>query len=305
VADAVHPAGIASTAAPARASRFSLSPWVQTVVDAFAFWRMRIGFAIVLLIALVALLGGLLAPHSASELVGPPFSGPSADAPLGTDYLGEDVLSRLLLGGRSVVWMSIAAASLALVVGATIGLTAGYTRTRLDDVLMRIMDVLLALPAIILTLTVVSLAGPKPWLIVTAVGLTWVPQIARMTRAVTLEVVRREHIQAVEAFGMSPFRICRGEVLPNIATPLMVDYGVRLTWAIGLIAALSFLGAGIQPPNADWGLMINQNRNGLTLQVWSMLAPVLLIGLYALGVNLMTEGLARSAAGIDRRRRGE
>jgi peptide/nickel transport system permease protein len=298
MADVAQSTGVAAVASR---SRLSVPPWLQTVVDSFSFWRMRVGFGIVLFVTLVALLGPLVAPHSASELVGPPFTGPSGDAPLGTDYLGEDVLSRVLWGGRSVVWMSIAAASFALAVGATIGLTAGYSRTRLDDVLMRAMDVLLALPAIILTLTVVSLVGPKPWLIVLAVGLSWVPQVARITRAVTLEVVRREHIQAVEAFGMSPFRICRGEILPNIATPLMVDYGVRLTWAIGLIAALSFLGAGIQPPNADWGLMINQNRSGLTLQVWSVLAPVLMIGIYALGVNLMTEGLARSAAGVDRR----
>jgi peptide/nickel transport system permease protein len=286
----------------AGSSRRSLPAWARTLENAFSFWRMRVGFAIVLAILLFALLGPLVAPHSPSELVGPPFTGPSADAPLGTDYLGEDVLSRVLWGGRSVVWMSIAAASVALLLGATIGLTAGYSRTRLDDALMRAMDVLLALPAIILTLTVVSLVGPKPWLIVLAVALSWVPQIARITRAVTLEVVRREHIQAVEALGMSPIRICRGEVLPNVITPLMVDYGVRLTWAIGLIAALSFLGAGIQPPNADWGLMINQNRNGLTLQVWAVLAPVLMIGIYALGVNLMAEGLGRSAAGVDTRR---
>jgi peptide/nickel transport system permease protein len=300
VAEVAHTADVPVVA---RSSRRSLPAWAQTLENAFSFWRMRVGFAIVLAIILFALLGPLVAPHSPSELVAPPYTGPSADTPLGTDYLGEDVLSRVLWGGRSVVWMSIAAASVALLLGATIGLTAGYSRTRLDDALMRAMDVLLALPAIILTLTVVSLVGPKPWLIVLAVALSWVPQIARITRAVTLEVVRREHIQAVEALGMSPIRICRGEVLPNVITPLMVDYGIRLTWAIGLIAALSFLGAGIQPPNADWGLMINQNRNGLTLQVWAVLAPVLLIGIYALGVNLMTEGLARTAAGVDRRRR--
>jgi peptide/nickel transport system permease protein len=291
-------------AAVRRAPRVRLPAWLETMADAFGFWRMRIGFALFLFVVAVAVFGPAVAPHSPSELVGQPFAGPSGAAPLGTDYLGEDVLSRLLWGGRSVVWMSIAAASLALVLGATVGLTAGYSRTRIDDVLMRAMDVLLALPAIILALTVVSLVGPKAWLIVVAVAFSWVPQIARMTRAVTLEVVRREHIQAVEAFGMTPFRICRGEVLPNIMTPLMIDYGVRLTWAIGLIAALSFLGAGIQPPNADWGLMINQNRQGLTLQVWAVLGPVVMIAIYALGVNLMTEGLARSAAGIDRRQRG-
>lgn len=281
--------------------RQSVPPWAEVAIRAFSSWRMRVGFIIWLLIVGIALLGPLVAPHTPSELVGAPYQAPSANAPLGTDYLGEDVLSRVLWGGRTVVWMSAAAATISLVAGAAVGLAAGYSRSWVDDALMRTMDVLLALPALILTLTAVSLVGPKPWLIVLAVGWTWIPAVARLTRSVALEVVRREHIQAVEAFGLSPIRICLGEVLPNIITPLMVDYGLRLTWAIGLIAALSFLGLGIQPPNSDWGLMINQNQPGLTLQVWSVLVPTLLIGAYACGVNLMTEGFARSAAVIDRR----
>jgi peptide/nickel transport system permease protein len=246
----------------------------------------------------------LFAPHAPNDLVGAPYQAPSGNALLGTDYLGEDVLSRVLWGGRNLLWMAVAAATLALIVGGTVGLAAGYTRSWLDDVLMRTMDVLLALPALILTLVVVSLLGPRLWLIVIAVGWTWIPAVSRLTRSVTLEVVRREHVQAVEAFGISPLRICVGEVLPNIITPLMVDYGMRLTWAIGVIAALSFLGLGVQPPAADWGLMINQNNAGLSLQIWSILTPVLLIGIFGVGVNLITEGIARSAAAIDRRKEG-
>jgi peptide/nickel transport system permease protein len=278
-----------------------LPAWAEVLVDSLAFWRTRVGLALVLTTVVIAIFGPLFAPHSPSALVGPPYQGPSANALLGTDYLGEDVLSRVLWGGRSVLWMSFAAATLALVAGGAIGLTAGYSRSRLDDVLMRTMDILLALPAVILALTAVSVLGPKLWLIVICVGWTWIPAVARLTRSVTVEVVRREHIQAVEAIGLSPTRICLGEIVPNIITPLMVDYGLRLTWAIGLIAALSFLGAGIQPPNADWGLMINQNRIGLTIQVWSTLAPVLCITIFALGVNLVTEGIARAAAAIDRK----
>jgi peptide/nickel transport system permease protein len=296
---AVPPVEAAPLTLPQR--RRSLPPWLEVVINALGFWRTRIGVALVAVIVLTALVGPLFAPHEPNALVGAPYSAPSGDAVLGTDYLGEDVLSRVLWGGRSVVWMSFAAATISLVAGAAVGIAAGYSRSRLDDILMRAMDVLLALPAIILTLTVVSLLGPKPWLIVMAIGWTWIPAVARLARSVTLEVVRREHIQAVEAFGLSPIRICFGEIVPNVITPLLVDYGLRITWGIGLIAALSFLGAGIQPPNADWGLMINQNRDGLTLQIWSILVPVLCIGVYALGVNLVTEGIARSAAVIDRK----
>jgi peptide/nickel transport system permease protein len=258
----------------------------------------------VLLVVAVALFGPLFAPHGPTDIIAAPFQAPSGKALLGTDYLGQDVLSRLLWGGRNILWMSVAAATLALVVGSAVGLTAGYSRSWLDDALMRTMDVLLALPALILALCVVSLLGPQLWLIVLAVAWTWVPAVARLSRSVTLEVVRREHIQAVEAFGLPPVRICAGEIVPNIVTPLMVDYGVRLTWAIGVIAALSFLGLGVQPPHADWGLMINQNSAGLTLQVWSILAPILLIAIFGIGVNLITEGIARSAAAIDRRKDG-
>ena len=292
----VEPAAI-----PATPHRRSVPVFAEVLINALGFWRARVGLGLVLVIVVIAIFGPFVAPHSPSALVGAPYTAPSSHALLGTDYLGEDVLSRVLWGGRSVVWMSFAAASIALILGGMVGLTAGYSRSRLDDILMRAMDVLLALPALILALIVVSMLGPKLWLIVLAVGWTWIPAVARLTRSVTLEVVRREHVQAMEAMGLSPIRICLGEVVPNIITPLMVDYGLRLTWAIGVVAALSFLGAGIQPPNADWGLMISQNRDGLSLQVWSILVPVLCIAVYAFGVNLVTEGIARSASAVDRK----
>lgn len=273
--------------------------------QSLGFWRMRIGLGLVAIVVVTALAGPALAPKSPTAFAGPPFQGPTTNALLGTDYLGHDVLSNLLAGGRIVVWMSFATATLAVAVGAAIGMAAGYSRSRLDDLLMRSMDVLLALPAIVLVLAVVSLMGSNPWLVVAAVAWTWVPAVARLVRGVTVEVVRREHIEAVEVLGLPTWRIATGEILPNIATPIMVDYGVRLTWAIGVIAALSFIGAGVQPPNADWGLMINQNRTGLTQQPWAVLAPVLLIGIYALGTNMVAEGIARTASLIDRNRGNE
>jgi peptide/nickel transport system permease protein len=278
---------------------------LRLLLQSLGFWRTRIGFGLIALVVLIALVGPAFAPHSPTALVGAPFQAPSSASPLGTDYLGEDVLSRLLWGGRTVVWMSVMAATLALIFGVTIGMTAGYSRSRLDDLLMRTMDVLLALPAIVLALTVVSLIGPNPWLIVGAVAWSWIPAVARISRGATVEVVRREHIEAVQALGVPTRRILFGEVLPNIATPIMVDYGLRLTWATATIAALSFIGAGIQPPNADWGLMISQNRSGLTLQAWSVLAPALCIGLFALGTNMVAEGFARTASLVDRKEDGQ
>ena len=126
---------------------------------------------------------------------------------------------------------------------------------------MRGMDIILAFPQIVLVLLFVSMLGPNLALIVVLVALSWVPQVARVARGVTADVVHREYVESAEVIGLSRRRILAREILPNVTTPLMVEYGLRLTWSIALIAAISFLGFGIQPPNADWGLMINENRS--------------------------------------------
>lgn len=267
--------------------------------------RTRIGLLLVGVVLAVAFIGPLFAAHQPADIVGVPFGATSSSAPLGTDYLGHDVLSLTLHGGISVVWMSAFAAVLGVGVGAAFGMLAGYSRNWLDTLIMRVMDIVLAFPAIVLVLLFVSMIGPKEWLIATIVGAAWVPQTARVIRGATLEVVTREYIEAAEAIGVSRRRILAREVLPNVTTPLMVEFGLRLTWSIGAIAAISFLGQGVQPPAADWGLMINQNRNGLTQQPWAVLAPVICIAVFAFGTNLVTEGFARTVAGVGAERKGK
>jgi peptide/nickel transport system permease protein len=290
----------ASVAADGPATTTRRRPVVSPLLESWRYGRTKLGLALTAVMVLVALVGPLVAPHSASEIVVPPFSGPSGEAPLGGDYLGHDVLSRVLWGGRSVLWMAFAATTLGVIVGVTIGMIAAYSRNVLDDLLMRALDVVLAFPGLVLALLFVSLLGPKPWLIVLLVGLGWVPGVARTMRGVALDIVNREFVEAAEAFGMPRRNILRREVLPNLMTPLMVEYGLRLTWSIAAIAALSFLGFGIQPPAADWGLMVNENRNGLTFQAWAVAAPILCIAILTVGTNLLAEGIARSVAGIDR-----
>lgn len=263
--------------------------------------RMRLGLALTGAVVLVALVGPAVVGHDPTDLVGAPYSPPSATAPLGTDYLGRDVLSRLLAGGRSVVWMSFAATALGVGIGALLGMVAGYSRNWVDGALMRPLDVVLAFPQIVLAMLFVSMLGSHAWLIVLLVGLSWVPPVARVTRAVTLEHVGHDYIAAVQALGLSRRRILIGEILPNLTTPLMVEFGLRLTWSIAVIAGLSFLGIGIQPPTADWGLMINENRTGLTIQPWAVAAPALAIATLTVGTNLTAEGIARTMAGVDRK----
>jgi peptide/nickel transport system permease protein len=281
-------------AAPARA-RFAL------VGDALRLGRTRVGVVIVALLVLVALVGPLVAPYSPTEFVGIPNSAPSGDAIFGTDALGRDVLSRFLYGGRTVLWLSAAATLLGMVVGVAVGLIAAYSRNWLDDVLMRANDVLLAFPQIIFVLLAVSALGPKLWLIVLTVGLTHAPRVARVIRGAALEIVERDFVKSAEVVGEKRWRIVFGEVLPNVTSPLLVETGLRMTYSIGLVAGISFLGFGLQPPDADWGLMINENRLSITVQPWAVLLPVIAIGLLTIGTNLITDGLSRALAGIDRR----
>jgi peptide/nickel transport system permease protein len=275
--------------------------WVMVLRRSFADGRMRVGLGLTLLIVLLVIFGPLLAPHAPDALLGQPYASPSNTALLGTDYLGQDVLSRVLWGGQSVLWISAAATMLGVGLGVLVGLFAGYSRNWLDEVLMRPLDVVYAFPQIVLSLLFISMVGPKLWLVVLLVALAWMPGVARVTRGITIDTVSKEFVEAAEVLGVPRRRILLKEVLPNLTTPLMVEFGLRLTWSIGLVAALSFIGFGIQPPHADWGLMINENRNGLTIQPWAVVVPVCCIAVFTIGTNLITEGLSRTIAGVDRR----
>ena len=269
--------------------------------DAARLGRTRVGLGIVALIVLIALAGPLVAPHSPTEFVAIPNSGPSSTALFGADALGRDVLSRFLHGGRTVLWLAVASTLLGMVVGVIIGLIAAYSRNWLDDVLMRSNDVLLAFPQIIFVLLAVSAIGPKLWLIVVTVGVTHAPRVARVMRGAALEVVERDFVKSAEVVGEKRWRIVFGELLPNVTSPLLVETGLRMTYSIGLVAGISFLGFGLQPPTADWGLMINENRLSITVQPWSVLLPIAAIGLLTVGTNLVTDGISRALAGIDRK----
>jgi peptide/nickel transport system permease protein len=168
---------------------------------------------------------------------------------------------------------------------------------------MRANDVVLAFPPIILVLLAVSAIGPKLWLIVICVALTHLPRVARVMRGTAQEVVERDFVKAAEAVGEKRSRIVFGELLPNVTSPLLVELGLRMTYSIALVAGVSFVGFGLQPPTADWGLMIYENRLSITVQPWAVLLPVLAIGLLTVGTNLITDGVARAAIGIDGRSR--
>jgi peptide/nickel transport system permease protein len=284
-------------AAPPRLQRFQ---WLGILRNAARLTRTRIGLGMAGLIVLIALVGPLVAPHSPTEFIAAPNHGPTSDAIFGADAIGRDVFSRFLHGGLTVLWMSAAATVLGVVLGTAIGLIAAYSRNWLDDVLMRGNDVVLAFPQIIFVLLAVSAIGPKLWLIVVTVGITHAPRVARVIRGAAQQIVERDFIKAEEVAGERRSRIIMGGLLPNVTSPLLVELGLRMTFSIGLIAAISFLGFGLQPPAADWGLMINENRLSISVMPWGVLLPVLAIAVLTVGTNLVTDGIARAAIGLDR-----
>ena len=264
--------------------------------------RTRIGIGFVLIVAAFALLGPLIAPHGPADFVGVPNTGPTGAARFGTDHLGQDVWSRFLYGGREILVLATLATLVGLALGTSLGLFAAYSRGLLDDVLMRGMDVILAFPSIMLALVAISTLGPSGWLIVLAVGLTNIPRVARVTRAAAQPIVERDFVAAAESIGLPRWRILFGEVLPNILSPLMVEASLRLTYSIGLIAALAFLGFTPNPNGADWGLMIQENQLALVVQPWGVVLPIVAVALLTMGTGMIGDGIARAAAGIDRTR---
>ncbi|HKW73844.1 MAG TPA: ABC transporter permease [Candidatus Dormibacteraeota bacterium] len=272
------------------------------ILGALALGRTRIGIGFVLIVAAFALLGPLIAPHGPADFVGVPNTGPTGAARFGTDHLGQDVWSRFLYGGREILVLATLATLVGLALGTSLGLFAAYSRGLLDDVLMRGMDVILAFPSIMLALVAISTLGPSGWLIVLAVGLTNIPRVARVTRAAAQPIVERDFVAAAESIGLPRWRILFGEVLPNILSPLMVEASLRLTYSIGLIAALAFLGFTPNPNGADWGLMIQENQLALVVQPWGVVLPIVAVALLTMGTGMIGDGIARAAAGIDRTR---
>jgi peptide/nickel transport system permease protein len=263
---------------------------------AWRYGHTRAGLVLLVLVVLMAVVGPAFAPYSPTEFVGRPFAPPGQGALLGTDSLGHDVWTRVLYGGRTVLWTSMAATVIGMVLGTTLGLYAGFVRGSVDGLLMRSLDVVLAFPQLVLVLLFVSMLGTHLWLIVLLSGVAIAPGVARVTRGMTMDLATRDFVRSAELLGLGRTRLLFGEVLPGLTSPLLVEATMRLMWSIGLIAGVSFLGFGVQAPAADWGLMINENRNGFSLQPWAVLGPVTMLGLLASGSGLLAEGLSRALA---------
>lgn len=254
----------------------------------------KLGLLMTGVVLILAIMGPFVAPHDPNVFMGAPFQPSNSKLLLGADVLGRDVLSRVLSGGYRTILLSLLATVMGVAAGALLGMVAGYTKGSTDEIIMRTLDVALAFPQMILALLLLSILGADAWLIVIVVAVIHLPQVARVVRAATLRVTGEDYVLHARVIGMNRRRILLSQVLPNVSGPLLVELGLRFTYSIALISALSFLGLGQQPPTADWGLMINENRIGLGANPWPVLVPVLLIAFLTVGINLLTDAVARA-----------
>lgn len=255
--------------------------------------RFSVGLAITLLLVAFVVIAPYLAPFGENEVAGPPFS---KDGSLGTDYLGQDVLSRVMYGGREILVIALFGTLLGMVLGIAIGIVAAYAGGWWDEVIMRLNDVVLSFPQILLALVVLTaLEQPSALVLIVLVGVSHAPRVARLARGVALGLVSRDFVIAAEALGEKRSRVILAEVLPNMNAPLLAEGGLRLTYSIGLVGSLGFLGFSTNPGAANWGQMIQENRLALATQPWAVLAPVIVIAIFAIGTNLMADGIAQVA----------
>ncbi len=255
--------------------------------------RFSVGLAITLLLVAFVIIAPHLAPFGENEVAGPPFS---KDGSLGTDYLGQDVLSRVMYGGREILVIALFGTLLGMVLGIAIGIVAAYAGGWWDEVIMRLNDVVLSFPQILLALVVLTaLEQPSALVLIVLVGVSHAPRVARLARGVALGLVSRDFVSAAEALGEKRSRVILAEVLPNMNAPLLAEGGLRLTYSIGLVGSLGFLGFSTNPGAANWGQMIQENRLALATQPWAVLAPVIVIAIFAIGTNLMADGIAQVA----------
>lgn len=265
-----------------------------------------IGTLIVLFFLVLAVFGPALAPYAANDQNHPPRLAPGQEYPLGTDYLGRDVMSRVILGARSIFFTAGLGTLIAVLIGTFVGLFIGYQGGLVDEIIGRLIDALLALPALLIALVMLGILknvdfAPGSWQarladnsVLLVIALVYVPIVARVVRSSTLEVRSREFVQAAQIRGESWLYIVFREILPSVVPALVVEASLRFSYAIFLVASLGFLGVGARPPSPDWGLMVNENRGGIyDLAPWALEYPALAIAVLVVGVNLMSDGIRR------------
>jgi len=254
----------------------------------------RIGLVLGLVVLFVIVFGRFFTPYRPNAIqVGPSATGPSWSHLLGTDALGRDVLSRLLVGGGAIILIPLVAVTIAWVLGLTLGMLGVYKGGVVDALTTRFLDLLLTLPPLLIVLTLIGGAGTSNLVLVASLVLVYTPRMGRIARGATQAVITSEYVQAAQARGERTFAILFREVLPNIISPSVADYALRITYGVIFIATLNFLGLGVQPPKADWGVMIHDHYGFFNIAPVATLAPAAAVALLSISLNLIADALTQ------------
>jgi peptide/nickel transport system permease protein len=272
------------------------------------FWRRNagliVGLTLIVLVIVVAALGQKISGYSPTAIDGNAIlSGPSSAHWLGTDDFGRDLFTRVAASYRISLAVALGSVFMALAIGVPLGLTAGYSGSKLDQLIMRPLDVLMAFPVVLLAVTITAIAGAGTGTLIIAIGVVYTPIVARTMRASAMATASQTYIEAVRARGASPWRILARHVLPNSAGPVIVQASMLGGLAIILEAAMSFVGLGVQPPTASLGLMLSDGRDFMSTNPWVVIAPGVGLVILVLSFTLIGEALAdrldpRSAARV-------
>lgn len=269
--------------------------WLHVIRTLYSTPSSALGTTIFLLFLFLAIAGPLVAPYGATQQIATDRrQAPSADHWFGTDRLGRDVFSRVVVGTRDVMSLSGLGTLLAVVAGTMFGLVSGYRGGLFDEVLFRLFDSLLAMPALLLALLLLGTAGPSQSSVLIVIAIVYTPIVARVVRSVVLGVKPKGFVEAAQVRGESTAYVLFREILPSVLPALAVEAALRFSYAIFLVASLGFLGVGVQPPSPNWGLMVDEARNYASLTPWALYFPAGAIALLVVGVNLMADGVKRA-----------
>jgi peptide/nickel transport system permease protein len=259
---------------------------------------MLLGGAILLIYLIVAVVGYFWTPYPYQKIAtGKPFETPSTEHLFGTDQLGRDVFSRVVYATHIDLYLALTSTLVATIAGGLLGLLSGFVGGTLDQFVMRLIDILISIPFLVFALLIIAAAGPDKSgsfeLLIFVVSVIYTPRIARMTRAVAVDLVTRDFVTVARARGESIGTIVWHELLPNATGVILVEFGVRAGYAPIFIGALGFLGFGVRPPLPEWGLMISENRAAIVSAPIALFAPAAALAGLVIGLNLFSDGLAR------------
>lgn len=251
-----------------------------------------ISLAVLVIILVCVCFADLLAQYDPNALdIGNMLKGPSAEHWLGTDKTGRDIFSRLLFGGRTSLLGALGVVGISIVIGVPIGLFSGYHGGKLDSILMRICDVIVSFPALLLAFVFVAAFGRGLFNAILALGIIYIPMLAKLTRSLVLVEKNKTYVEAAKSIGFSDTRILFTQILPNCISTMMVELTLDLGYAILDLASMSFLGLGVQPPTSDWGAMLEEGRIYLTTSPLCAIAPGLMIIITVIALNIFSDGI--------------